>query len=442
MTSNLTAALLSLGFKFPTLRADVLDTINTYLSNALYHSQGELDEDDTLGFAPPVLSFLGFLDSSARHINFWWSADPEHSSAPFISQVRRILSEDYLLNVETTFSSIRNSTDDDIKLWRNCISSYDASSRPLGAMLLQHEFYKFLSASTALLVVDTPVPQAAAILDAMMSTRGVPQANADKSAAVEPLADLAAEGVALIEDGTEYARTEWQQDLGFSVKAHALVSYACCAFLSGSMAESQLLNRWLATTIADGTQMASPDLATATLKILAIATKNDERAASNFISTLHKFIIEGGPNAATAKVAGTCLAYALRFQPQDATITTLNTLGHVLSSSNPGRALKAGQLQPFEMGGSTLSLVTNGGEDERLGVYASVIETVVEIVEGCADEKVCFCFISIVSYFDGDLCIDFNRRWFHWGRAFLCSDSTKSMLQSTRKSLVAWRSWQ
>lgn len=389
LTSNLTAALLSLGFKFPALRTDVLDTINTYLSNALDHSQSELDEDDTFSFAPPVLSFLGFLDSSAKHINFWWSADPEHSSAPFISQVRRILNEDYLINVETVFSSIRNSTDDDIKLWRNCIQSYDTSSRPLGAMLLQHEFYKFLSASTALLVVDTPVLQTVGILDAMMSARGVPQANADKSAAVEPLADLAAEGVALIEDGTEYARTEWQQNLGFSVKAHALTSYACCAFLSGSMAESQLLNRWLATTIADGVQMSSLDLASATFKILAIASKNDERGAANFISTLHKFIVEGAQNVATTRVAGKCLAYVLRFQPQDATITTLNTLGHILSSSNPGRALKAGQLQPFEMGASTLSLVGNGGEDEKQGVYASVIETMVEIVEGCGDEKVC-----------------------------------------------------
>lgn len=250
----------------------------------------------------------------------------------------------------------------------------------------------------------------------MMSSGGVPQANADKSAAVEPLADLAAEGVALIEDGAEYARAEWQQNLGFSVKAHALTSYACCAFLSGSMAESQLLNRWLATAIADGAQMASEDLAAATLKILAISTKDDERAASNFISALHKFIIEGGPSAATTKVAGKCLAYVLRFQPQDATITTLNTLGHVLSSSNPGRALKAGQLQPFEMGASTLSLVGAGGEDEKQGVYASVIETVVEIVEVCGDEKVCFCDGPLVTVGKGG--VDFGDRWFRLDSRF------------------------
>lgn len=261
-------------------------------------------------------------------------------------------------------------------------------------MLLQHEFMKFLTASTALLVVDTPVPQTQQILDAMMSERGVPQANTEKSSAVEPLADLAAEGVALIEDGAEYARAEWQQDLGFSVKAQALISYSCCAFLSGTLAESSLLSRWLATTISDQAQMANEDLASATLKIMAIVSKNDERSAPNFISTLHKFIVEGAPNQTTTKFAGKCLAYVLRFQPQDATITTLNTLGHVLSSANPERALKAGTLQPFDQVpmGSTLSLVSNG-EDEKQSVYSSVIETIVEIVDNCKDEKVC-CFLD------------------------------------------------
>lgn len=37
--------------------------------------------------------------------------------------------------------------------------------------------------------------------------------------------------------------------------------------------------------------------------------------------------------------------------------------------------------------GSTLSL-TSTGEEDRLHVYSSIIETIVKIVDGCKDEKV------------------------------------------------------
>ncbi|KAH8148148.1 uncharacterized protein LAJ45_07912 [Morchella importuna] len=385
LTSHLTSALLSLGFKFPSLRPEVLETINVYLSNAVDHSLCELDEEEMLVFAPPVLSFLGFLDGTAKNINFWWSADPEHSSAPFVSQVRRVLNDDYLKNVEIVFSNIRASQEEEVRIWKTCVENYDSSNRPVGAMLLQHGFTKFLAASTALLVVDTPVPQQLGILDAMMSERGVPQANADKSCAVEPLSELAVEVVQLLENGVDYGIEAWQQSLGYSVKAQALTAYACCAFLSGEMVDDDLLNSWLSTIITDPVQMGNHDLASATLKILAFASKNDARAAPNFISTLHKLIVEGTPNPETTKVAGKCLAYVLRYQPQDATITTLNTLGHVLSSNNPEKALKAGGLRPFDATASSLSLVTSGEEEK--GVYAVIIETIVGVVESCRDEK-------------------------------------------------------
>lgn len=391
LTSSLTAALLSLGLKFPSLRGDILDTINAYLDNALESSNIDLDGDDVLCFAPLVLSFLGFLESSAKYVNFWLPAE----RVPLVSQIRDVISDSYLANVETAFSVVRNSNSQEgsMALWKFYVRRYSSANKPLGAMLLQREYMKLLASVTSLMVVDEPIHQGGEILDTIMSDREIIPSSSEDPSIVEYFAQVATEGITLIEDGAEYARSEWQQQLGFSVKSLALISYSNCLFLNDNIADLELLLKWLAANMSDQAQMAHEDLASVTLKLLSILSNNDTRSAPNFVSTLHKFIVEGaGPsNQSTVRASGKCLAYVLGFLPQDVTITTLNTLGHVLASTNPERALKAERLQPFDQQtmGSSLSLASNGEEDRQY-VYSSVIDTIVGVVDSCKDEKVGF----------------------------------------------------
>ncbi|CAZ86484.1 unnamed protein product [Tuber melanosporum] len=388
LTSHLTGTLLSLGLKFPSLREKIIDTIHTYLDNAAASSATELDEGDALAFAPLVLSFLGFLDSCAKHANFWFSDE----RVSLISQIRDVLSENYLSNVEAVFAVVRNSDSQEayLKPWKILLRRYSAAGKSLGAMLIQREYMKLVVAATSLMVVEEPVLQGQQILDTIMSDREVSANTEEDPSTIEFFVEVASGGIALMEDGAEYARSEWQQQLGFSMKALALIAYSNCLFLNENVADLEQLLKWLATTMSDGAQLSNGELASTVLKLLSILSNNDPQSTPNFVSTLHKFIVEGsGPtNQSTVRVAGKCLAYVLKFLPQDVTITTLNTLGHVLSSSNPERALKAERLQPFDQltMGSTLSLAA-GGEEDRLYVYSSIIETIVKIIESCKDEK-------------------------------------------------------
>ena len=389
LTSHLTNALLALGLKFPSLREKIIDTIHTYLDNAVASSAAELDEDDALAFAPLVLSLLGFLDSCAKHVNFWF---PEERVS-LISQIRDVLSENYLSNVEAVFAAVRNSDSQEahLKPWKAHIRRYTAAGKPLGAMLIQREYMKLVAAATSLMVVEEPVLQGQEILDTIMSDRQISANTEEDSSTIEFFVAVASEGIALIEEGAEYARSEWQQQLGFSMKALALITYSNCLFLNENITDLEQLLKWLGAIMSDGAQISHEELASTALKLLSILLNNDPQSAPNFVSTLHKFIVEGsGPtNQITVGVAGKCLAYVLKFLPQDVTITTLNTLGHVLSSSNPERALKAERLQPFDQltMGSSLSL-TSSGEEDRQYVYSSIIETIVKIVDSCKDDKV------------------------------------------------------
>ncbi|KAL7274544.1 Phosphatidylinositol 4-kinase stt4 [Rhizina undulata] len=389
LTQSLTSAVLALGLNFPGLRAVVSDTLNTYLHNALSVSQAEFGEENSLELATLVVSFLGFLEASSTYAKFW--STTERLSLSLISQVRRVLSDQFLVNVETAFSAIQNSQDVHARSWRRYVRHYDAEGRPLGAMLLGKGFMKLLMSSTSILISDAVAIKGEDILDVLMSDQSLEGAAASGDLPmIEACADMATEEHARIEDGADYARmgSDWQQKLAYCVKAYALTIFCNCVILNDAVADPGLLYQWLTTTMTDPVQMADETLAGVTLKILAILSKNDGEAAASYISSLHRFVVEGVPSKFTVKVISNCLSYILRYLPQDATITTLNTLGHVLSSTNPERALKAERLQPFDQQtmGSTLSLASNL-ENDKLHVYSNVIDVVIGVASGCKDEK-------------------------------------------------------
>ena len=371
--------------------------MDLYLDNVLAFSRLEFHDGDLLNFASTVASFLGFLEAAATNAHFWNS----EQRLDLITTARQILSQNFLISVEATFSTIRNSHERDLRSWKRYGRQYAANGRPLGQMLLQRGFMRLLLSSTSMLVADPSTLLSEDVLDVLMSRGSKPNFDIDFDAesdygAVKSLAEVAAEELVLIEDWSDYLQlgTAWQQRLAFSVKAFALASYCTCVVLSNSVADSELLMKWLDTTIQDPIQMADETLAGVTLKIMAILSQNDPTLAASLSRTLPRFIVRTAPSQTTVKVASQCLAFVLQFLSQDVIITTLYTLGNVLSAGNPERGLHTGTLRERllpggydQQTGSAISLALNSDE-EKHHVYASVIEAVVEVAKSCQDEKV------------------------------------------------------
>lgn len=383
LTESVTTALLSIGLNFPQFRPEVMDTIMKYVRRVLGYIEAAID---VANIAALAASITGFLESCCKVANFWTPIE----RAGLVENLREILSDSFLASVDAAFASMRKFQRKGMGQWKHYITHYDAIGRPLGALLLQQGLMKFLVASTSLLVSNSAAFYDGDVLDVLMDGHGVISSiTQDDFATVELLADVAASGIVTVDEGTYNvtAGADGLQQLSYAVKAHALSAYCNCVVLSNA-ADPDALLQWLQATIADPVQMSNFALAKAAVKTLAILSKDDPNNGKGFISMLHRFIVEGTPSREVTKVAAKCLSYILHRSSQDAIITTLNTMGHILSSVNPEKALTAETLQPFEQQtiGSTLSLVSNSDEFRHY-VYCNVIETIVGVAANSKDQK-------------------------------------------------------
>jgi phosphatidylinositol 4-kinase A len=420
LSNNLTTALRGLGINHNYMR----DAISAKLWNYLHHcfeaaeaaspAQGfgsddgsSIEVEDAIQTATVTISILGFLNAAATYASFW--TGPERLT--LIQRVKTVLSERFLVAVETAFSTIRNSNSQSnlVNEWKRYVRHYAAIGRPLGAMILQRSFMWLLVAGSSLLVADVGALREGDILDIHMAGPAVSRPTSRRSeeldfATIETMADIASDEMSLLEDGADYLRlgSTWQQRLAFSVKASALTSYLNCALVNEDAADPDVLMSWLEDTLADSVQMSDETLASVVLRSMALISKMSPSFAPNVSRLLPRFIVQGGPRSQTIALASTCLAYVLRTLSQDAIITTLYTLGNVLSSSpNADRALAGGINGDISMDGSVNSTFYNGkqstgssislpmsGEEETAVVYGNVVQAICGIASSCNDPKI------------------------------------------------------
>ncbi|KAI9745542.1 MAG: phosphatidylinositol-4- kinase [Claussenomyces sp. TS43310] len=418
LSFNLTSALLALGTNHATHQESIASKFWSYLDSWAEAAEsvvlaqdsssgnvGSAEGEDAIDVARLTISLLGFLDAAATYTEFWKPSE----RVILIERVRDLLSERFLISVETAFSIVRNvhSPDHHIKEWKRQYRHYAALGRPLGAMLLQRSFMRLLVAASSLLLVDVSLLRDNSILDLMLLEHASPRPTSSGNMNVEfdtleTMAEIASDEMSLLEDGADYLRigSQWQQRLAWSVKSAALTSYLNCAMVNEDAVDIDILITWLEDTLADPIQMADQSLAGVVLRCVALVAKISPAYAPSLSRLLPRFIVQGGPCEGTVAVASKSLAYILRLLSQDAVITTLYTLGNVLSSARPtDRALTAGlsgdlsaaNLSGFygvkQPNGSAISL-TMSGEEETSKVYDNVVQAICSIAGSCNDEKI------------------------------------------------------
>ncbi|KAK2768778.1 phosphatidylinositol-4- kinase [Arachnomyces sp. PD_36] len=416
LTYNLTLALLSLASNHATLRPAVAKSIAAYIQRCLNTTDalspntqdqqmvngGTGDIKDAAGIASITVSLVGFLEASAVYGHFWSTGD----RVEIISQLRTILSEEFLVTVETASSSIRNSgsSEPELRDWRRYARRYAAHGRPLGAMLLQQSFMQFTQSCTSSLVLDGKTLQGNALLDRYMEGKGITKPSDEDEydiALVEFVVELVVDEMHLLDDGADYLQigSAWQQQLAFSVRSSALVSFLNCVIIDEESADVDTLLTWLEETLANPVQMASEQLSPVVLKCMAVVARLEPSNASNLARALLRFIVHGSASGATAAIAAQCLSQVLGVLSQDAVITTLYSLGNVLSSgpgtNQPSSSLPddgvgySRHLQPQAQptNGSLVSLPFSG-EEETSVTYSNVVHAITTIATNCDDGNI------------------------------------------------------
>ncbi|QSZ35332.1 hypothetical protein DSL72_008202 [Monilinia vaccinii-corymbosi] len=400
LSYNLTTALLSIGIKHGPLQKLITEKLFIYLDNCVHASETATENrgvsseyateiEEAIHVATVTISLLGFLDAVASLANFWSARERLN----LCERVKMILSGGFLVAIETAFSTIRNThlQSSHVKEWKRYTRHYAAIG-------------------SSLLLVDTDSLKGHDILSVLMSRLEDSRPNSPRndqynSETVATLADIATKEINLLEDSADYLRlgSAWQQKLAFSVKASAITTYMNCAMLSivDDEVEPEILMSWLEDTLADPVQMADETLANVVLRSMALVSKLAPQFAPEASRLLPRFIVQGNPQGNIIVVASACLAYVLQNLSQDAVITTLYTLGNVLSSGagHPDRT-PSGPIGDLTLDGAAQSTLygkdPNGSsisleiftEEETSAVYGNVVQAICAIAQNCKDAKI------------------------------------------------------
>ncbi|RDA90048.1 hypothetical protein CP533_4937 [Ophiocordyceps camponoti-saundersi (nom. inval.)] len=412
---HVTGALLALGSNFIDLRETVADGILAFTNSCTKAVEKVVLQvndhenpcmEDSVRAVTISLALLGFLDAASAQADFWKVG----SRLSLIQRFRNLLSEPFLVALETSLSTIRNSHSQsrEAKEWRRLARHYASSGRPLGAMLLQRSLMWLVLSNTALMIADGPTLRKSHILDLLMSEGRKLQAEPDQLIdsdlrSVELCAGLAVEHMDYIEAGADFIRlgSPNQQRLAYATKSAAMISFLNCSLVNDELADPDILMTWLQETLDDRIQMADSALASVVLRCFALICRVAPALSSIVSRVLPRFIVQATPDGDTVAVASMSLAYVLKTLSKDAVISTLYTLGNVLSPVSGGIATN-GQANgaagveavsdPVYAGrhstGSSISLLRTNGEEETAIVYGNVVQAICGIASACRDEKI------------------------------------------------------
>ena len=416
LSCNLTSALLAIGIRHPHLHdlvfvctigylRNCLSTVNTASGKTPRPEASSSDNgiEENLEIAAVSVSLLGFLEAASLYTNFY-SVSERYD---LVELLRQILDENLMVSVEGVFSSIRTSesTSRILMDWKSNTKRYAASGRPLGAMLLQRGFMRLLVSCSSLQVSPAEKLQKTDIFDILTAEKNITPHEQQNTTTplLELLSDVAAESMRLLKDGSDYLQlgSAWQQRLAFAVKAHTLQTFLNCMIVDEEIADADILLSWLEDSMADPIQMADDTLACVVLKSMAVVAKFSPAMASNLSRSLPRFVVQGGVKGETVFVAARSLTLVLRMLPQDAMITSLYSLGNVLSARGGtdraigvsdvpnGTAVSSKTTAQYTQHstGSAISLDISG-EEETSAAYGNIVRTIVSIANICQDDKI------------------------------------------------------
>ena len=147
--------------------------------------------------------------------------------------------------------------------------------------------------------------------------------------------------------------------------------------------------------------MLDETLAFTTLRSMAILSRISPSFAPNTVRLLPRFIVQAAPARNIIVMASRCLATVLHGLSHDAIISTLYTLGNVLSPSLDQTAPNGSSIDPGADGsgisniyqgrrpstGSSISLQLEDDEDTATA-YSNIIMAICEISSVCSNDKI------------------------------------------------------
>lgn len=420
---DLTSAVLAIGANHPSLRQEAQQIYDGTLETLRVSSEGtsrtksDLDDhhqltEQALPTVRLVVSILGVLNATAKYVRAW----DANERIGVIQKIRQVLSEKFMVSLEGALSAVRNAhvPTRSIRDWKRWLKHYASQSKPLGAMLLQQALMAVVEESVLILLTEDGSSLTERPLHALMHRTpllGKATSEIDESV-VESITNVIVDQISFLEADSDYLQVSsaWQQRLALDVKARCLRSYLYCSLINEAIADDEPLLAWYDAITSDSIQMADETLAETVFRSMAILSRTSSATASVLNRSMPKLLVQGKLPSKSARIAGECLACVLLQLPQDLVISTLYSLGNVLSSrggtdgpagTSPfvdGNGSINGSAAPYSASqalGSQLSLVASD-EEETAVVYGAIVQAIVAIATASKDEKLAALVLSML----------------------------------------------
>ncbi|KAF2156780.1 phosphatidylinositol 3 [Myriangium duriaei CBS 260.36] len=422
---NVTSALLSIGARHQALRSTALSyikkAVNSWLeiaqriANPIPRSNEVQEPEDDLDIDGEIVRLCVVIVGTLTALSEQPGALTPSERFTLLQELHDILSEDFMINLEERLVSMRNSSSHykDLRPWKRVLTTYASTGRPLGALILQQSYMRLIASCTLLFVAPPGSLDENGTLEYLIDAESPFQRFPDgiTEGTVDKLAGYVVESIAYLEADASFLRVTsgWQQRLAFSMKAYALKSFLHLSLFEDT-ADADILMGWLEAVVADQIQLADEELAQTALKCMVIIAMASKSFASSLGRSFPRLVVQGKMTPDTAAVAADCLARLLLLLPQDMLISTLYTLGNILSvGSEPNPAEQNGHFDthfgsanksssPFysqSSQASSISLVTTDLEDMATA-HGTVVQAVVRIATRSKDEKIISLAISLL----------------------------------------------
>lgn len=257
--------------------------------------------------------------------------------------------------------------------------------------------------TTSLMVADAQELRHMHVLDLLMMrgshlSLGMPKIGDADMHSVELFAALTVKQMNNVESGADFVRmgTPAEQRLAYAAKSAGIISFLNCSLLDEEVADVDTLLVWLQETLEDPFQMADEMLAATVMKALALICHISPSFSSTVCRLVPRFLVQNVPSGDTVTIASKCLAHVLNTLSKDAVISTLYSLGNVLSpeaetglsngDTAGGEGLPSIYANRHSMG-SALSLKI-AGDEENVLAYENVVRAICGIAEARQDEKI------------------------------------------------------
>ncbi|KAF1815553.1 hypothetical protein P152DRAFT_410483 [Eremomyces bilateralis CBS 781.70] len=429
LTYHLTHALLSLGENHSSIRNAAITSIQQYIdgweqaSAMVYNERLEAENPETKvydGTFHKILvlaaSMVGFMRAATQLAYFWRPIE----RVQVMQKLESVLSKQFEIALETSLSAIRHYHGDDraFQEWKRYSKHYAVHGRPLGAMLLREGLMAFVASCSATIIDQDGSLSTDELLDRLFKDSYTPNqprtAGQEKQEMVDCITDVASTEMDRFDDGSDILElgSVWDQRLAFAAKGNVVKAYLFSTVADSSVCDPDVLMSWIENALSDSIQLADETLATVILKTTTILAKSHPAIATHMSRILPRIIVKGGLQGRVSLVAAEALATVLQRTSEDTVISTLYSLGNVLTSSAPENRTAAGTpFSPFVDGnvdpsklsddyihpnaGSALSLAPSDST-EPSNLFAAVIQAIVCVARAYREEKIIALALSML----------------------------------------------